>query len=316
MSIESPQTHSSNELPEQPEVLPAAPDTAAELATKPEVEKKADKKRFSTKSKLLAGLAGGALLAGGGVALGVGLNNQAPEKQEPVATAPAEPGETEAPEPTVEPTPDEEAPQAPERYDFGLSKADIQPFLDESAEAFASRPIEERVLLSLYYAQDLPKFASDYQKASKNPLDTVPVTIDETNTPEEIYALSAMVTRMRYTIPGPDNFSLDPELLDKLTVAGLVDGRSSTLYNVRARSNDSFIEFGGAAPSARSLAASKYLLLGTINSTSETYVNNEGLTCIDMNVTEQNGASNSSFKTNDSTTCLIKTDHGNLWLYK
>lgn len=96
MSIESPQSPAPIETPSQ-EIPIVVPDNAAGL-----VESTPNKKRIKTSHKIIAGIAGGALLAGGAVGLSLGLN-KTPEGGSPVATG--EPFPSETGEPT-EPTPE------------------------------------------------------------------------------------------------------------------------------------------------------------------------------------------------------------------
>lgn len=88
MSIETPPKPSLN-----PEQNTAAPDVQVPNDASSLVEK-----RNGLGKKAKVGIAGGvlALLAAGGVGFGL-ATNQAPEKEEPVATAPANPGETTEP---------------------------------------------------------------------------------------------------------------------------------------------------------------------------------------------------------------------------
>ena len=98
-----------------------------------------EKKPLSLKKKLLAGIAGVALLAGGiGIGVGATNNNQAT----PVAEAPADP----TVDPTVEPAPTE-APQSPE-------------VVSPEAFAFTSETMEQTVSIEAMESMGLTEFAN------------------------------------------------------------------------------------------------------------------------------------------------------------
>lgn len=267
---------------------------------------------MSLKNKLIAGGAGAALLlAGVGIAVGASSNNGEKPPEATSSSAPATPTPEATETPTATPTP--EAPAVPENYDFGLTEADVAGLLSADFNTVNNMTLQEKAVLALYYAQDLPEFADQWHSVSKNPLDVMPATINVDNTPEEIMTVTTMSVRQAMTLTDSDGFFLDKEASDKLIAASLINGSLSQAYESLTRFSSQFID--RSAPSARTLAVSKYLDMPVINSHSEKYTDAAGYTCIDFNST-QKLLGDVEPVTADSTACLVTVGGGSLWMQR
>lgn len=233
-----------------------------------------EKKGFTKKQKIIAALSGVALLAGigGGIAAS---NMNGPDKS-PVAEAPADPGEAPA-DPT---TPTEtEAPVAPpEQFEFNVDSQVIESYLAESQEIFMARPIEERLLVALAYAEDMPKFAEDWYSVSQNKLDILPATISVENTPQEIVTIAGYMHRMPYTVSTEsDDYHLDMNAAYKIIGGNHIQGTSSSAYSSFTSFADQFTEsLDGRKMTARTLAVSDYLPALTVINSSELQNDQQG----------------------------------------
>lgn len=177
----------------------------------------------------------------------------------PAETTPP-PTNTPTSEPS-EPTPVEtETPEVvPDKYDFNVSEQDIAGYLGETQDAFLARPVEERMLVPLFYAEDMPEFAEDWYSISKNPLDQLPATISEQNSPQEIMTVISYLHRMAETIPrADDDYYLDVNAANKMVAGTFENPLSTTSYSYFTDHIQEQANNGGAVPSARSLAVSNY----------------------------------------------------------
>lgn len=202
--------------------------------------------------RLLGAGAGAAALAF--LLAACGPNNSEPtDGPTPVATDTPAPVDTETPAPI------------PEKFDFKVSEADIQAYLDQGQDAFVGLSAPDRALVALYFAQDMPKFASDWYSVSKNPTDqlTAPLSVDMT--PQQIITFTGYLHRMPYTLPAEDGYHLDTNAANKLIAANFTDPGSSPAYGIFINATDEFANDGGAVGTARSLAVSNYLPLGLVD---------------------------------------------------
>lgn len=258
------------------------------------------------------------LVTGAAVTTAVVANSQAqtvvdpaPGEEDPILP-PEDEGEVEVEEPTTPEAP--VTPPVPERLEYGLTDADVAGFLGESQSAFLSRAPEERATLIMYYAQNLPEFAEEYYKVSKNSKDELSGNIvnPENMTPEEILTFQNYLHRMTITLTNSadGNFALDQNAANKAIAAQLINGNQSSYYNSWTANVQEWVDFGGAAQSARSLAASNTAPVPKLNSASDRFTDEAGRTCVTLNVTTADGA------TADATMCLVVTANGSIWLAK
>lgn len=179
------------------------------------------------------------------------------------ACGPSDSGPTDGPTPVKTDTPapvDTETPAPiPEKFDFKVSKADIQAYLDQGQDAFVGLSAPDRALVALYFAQDMPKFASDWYSVSKNPNDqlTAPLSVDMT--PQQIVNFIGYLHRMPYTIPAEDGYHLDTNAANKMIAGTFIDPNSTPSYGYFIDGTDQFANDGGAVGTARTLAVSHYL---------------------------------------------------------
>jgi hypothetical protein len=270
-----------------------------------------DRKRMSLRNKLLLGGAGLALVAAG--ATGVGFLANANGAKAPEATsssAPADPSAEPSTKPEATSTPEAPSNTAPDRYDFGITEADVASLQSMDLASFNNLSPKERAPLALFYAQDLPKFAADWGGITENPLDTVPSKIDENNTPEQVVSIIYMAHRQAMTLSQSDG-TFDKAAADRLIDASLINGNLSQAYGSLTAFTSNLKSFGGLAGSARSLAASNYMAIPKINHASEKYTNAAGYTCTDINITE---VVNNVASTGDFTACLMKVGDAEVWM--
>lgn len=271
----------------------------------------------TTPGKLLAGGAG--VLALGALAFGgfkVAEAAYVPVSHEPVPTAPANPGQTTDPTPEATPsaTATPEVPVLPDRYNYGITDAQVAPLQAEDLAVLNTSPLKEKGVLAMYHAQDLPKFSKDWESVSHNPLDLVPAEINANNTPDEINSIIMNSHRQALTLTQTDGFHFDKIAADKLIVASLINGSLSQAYGSLTDLTKQLSTETGRAATARTFAASNYFSLPKINTHSEKYTDAAGYTCMNLNTTQvlNSGAS----VTSDLTACLLTINNNSLWVQR
>ena len=233
----------------------------------------AQSKRLSRKRMIIFGAIGiiAALALGIGIAMAVGKEGMAS-----VAEAPADP--TATPTETESPV-ESEAPVAPpEQFEFNVDSQVVESYLAESQETFMARPVEERLLVALSYAEDMPKFAEDWYSVSQNKLDILPATILVENTPQEIVTITGYMHRMPPTLPTKDSdFYLDTNAAYKMIGGSFINGTGSSAYlgfvDFIDRSNTAK---DNRRASARTLAASNYMAMPLAGESSDLLTDNAG----------------------------------------
>ena len=277
-------------------------------------EKKKGLRGFVESRTGKAATIGAGVLAVGALAFGgfkVVEGVSAPQSNEPVATAPEVPVTEPAPEEPT--TPEVPVSTMPDRYNYGITEADIAGLQAMDINTLNSLSIAERAPLALYYTQDLPAFATEWQTVSQNPLDTLPAEINADNSAQEALSVIAMSHRQAMTLVQADDFHFDRNASQHLITSLLINGTLSTAYG-GLDSFSSQLDTPNAAPSARSLAASNYLSMPVINSSSDKYVDAAGATCIDMEVT---GTTNTNETSDYSiTACLITQGNASVWMQR
>jgi hypothetical protein len=217
----------------------------------------------------------------------------------------AKPEATPKPTESSSPTPETEKPvDSSEAFRFGITEEDIDQYLNKDDQnAFLARPIEERGNLSLYYAQNLPKFEKDWMSipGQNTAGNTLPTTISPNNTDDEVNTLVIALHRIPVTLEKSDG-TVDQNAAARMVGGNLINGSESPIYQQLIDFNEAH-DATTAAPSARSLAASNYLAMGTVNHSSGNFTDASGRICRTLNTTQQG-------VTGDYTACFITTTSG------
>jgi hypothetical protein len=178
--------------------------------------------------------------------------------------------ETTAP-PSETPTASPSEIQAPvlEKYPFNVDKATVDKYLGESQPDFLSLPIEQRGLVTMYYAENMPQFAADWYAISQNPLDKLPPAITVNMTNQQIVAFTVYLHRMAVTIPDPtdsNGYKMDVNAADKMIAGSYIDAATSQHYAGYIETADQFAHAGHHVADASTLAVSGvYFPMSVVN---------------------------------------------------
>ncbi len=177
----------------------------------------------------------------------------------PVDTPTAEPTE-----PTVTPTPTEtEAPVNPsEAYNYGITKSEVDALIAPGQEALLAQPIEVRMNVGLYYAQEeLVEYADLFHRITKDPNDILPAGgMSAESSVEDVRTYLFYMHDIATTRAQPDGYHIDA-VTGKAINAGLyLNGAQSVGYINSNQFIDAFAAQQETADaesvsSARSLAA-------------------------------------------------------------
>lgn len=201
-----------------------------------------------------------------------------------IAGAQAKPSATPTPEtPSATPTPETTKPpiaQAPEAYQFNVDAATVDKLLspNESLSAFLALPIEQRALVPLYIAENMPQFAADWYDVTGNPQDNgLPPKMTIDITPQQIVTFNGYLHRMANTLPRPNPIQngydlLDVNKADKMVAGYFIDPIGDPSYTAYTKEVDAFANDGGSVPTARSIAVSGNFAAATIDPTSSTEI--------------------------------------------
>ena len=261
---------------------------------------------FAGGTAVAAGLAFGAVEIGSATPTG--------SEHHAVATAPANTAEatpeaTNTPETTPSATPTTPETTGIPGYKYGLTQADVEPLLAKDVYGLNESTTEDKAKLAMFYAQDLPAFADDWRSVSKNPGDALPSELSAVNTPEEVLSFISMAHRQAMTLNNPSDRSFNKALSDKLLAASFINGTLSPAFQ-SLTAFGAQLDNGQPTPNDRTMPASNYLQLPTINKASAEYTDAVGRSCYDMNTTQ--ALNNGTSVTGDSAVCLVKNANGQI----
>lgn len=265
------------------------------------------------RGKVTVGIAGVALA--GGITGGVWAANsgKAPEKTSHSTSAPVKPSHSAEPAPSSTPTTPETT-TVPDKYNYGVTQADIAPLLAGDVYALNTGTVENKATLAMFYEQTLPTFAENWASISKNPKDAMlPAKVGADNTPDEINAFISNAHRQAVTLATPD-YKLDPNA-DKVLAASFINGTLSPSYVSLSEFSHELGKGPAVSSDGSALAVSNYLQLPIINHAGDKYTDAAGRTCIDMNIT-QNLNGGAAPITEDMTACLVTNEHGSIWMQR
>ncbi len=182
----------------------------------------------------IAGLAGGAVLVGN-ILRGPG-DGPTPEQ-----TTTSEPTE-----PTASPTPTEtETPVDPsEAYNYNIDKATVDALVAGGQEALLQKPLEERMVVALYYAQEeLPQVAADFHRVSKDSNDLLPPGgMSKESSFKDVAAFVFQMQNVMFTRPASDGYFMDDTTAKAIGAGLYVEGSDSVGYANSVSYIDAFVE--------------------------------------------------------------------------
>ena len=153
----------------------------------------------------------------------------------------------------------------------------------------------ERGLYTLYWANklDIKTEADLYASITKDPNDKLPDTLSLENTPQEILAWDAALTRLAFSAPDPRDPSLfDRSVAEKIAVSATVTSLTSPGYSAAvAGIENNIARDNGIVARTRSMALSNYAAAGQATGASEIYTSTTNNPAIDIQVTEPSGNS-------------------------
>lgn len=202
-------------------------------------------KKQAKEHPVRTGLIGGGgltTLIGGGIFAGNVLRGPADGAPAPTGTSTAAPLV-----PTAEPSPTatEVAPDPSQAYEFGIEKSTVDALIAPGQEALLARPIEERIVIPLYYAQEeLVDFAEEFHDQSKDPNDVIPAGGLSAESPvEDVHAFLFHMQDIAITRERADNdYFIDP-VAGKAILAGLsINGANSLPYINFTQNIDDFVK--------------------------------------------------------------------------
>ena len=276
-----------------------------------------EKKKLSLRNKLLLGGAGIVLVAVAVTSIGVAVAANGHRASKATSSSPSA-------DPTPEVTASASAPEViasasatpqttivPDTYKYGLTQADVDPLLAKDVYGLNQSTVEDKAKLAMFYAQDLPTFADDWRSVSKNPGDALPEKLSAANTPEEALSFISMAHRQAMTLNNPSDRTFNKALSDKLLAASFINGTLSPAFQ-SLTAFGAELDDGMPTPNDRTMPASNYLQLPTINKASAIYTDATGRSCYDMNTTQLLNVGTSI--TGDLTVCLVKNANGQIWM--
>lgn len=262
-----------------------------------------------------------AVAAIGGMALAGCAPTEAQPKPTPTSTS-----SVETPEPT--PTPVEtEAPVA-NPYEFNIAQADVQHLIDMRLPDLAQQPVEQRLLLALYYSQGqnsgpagydtMREYGEDFFAVSKNPLDKVPDTISVDNSPEEIHRLALTMIRMPWSQVTSNGVSLDVDAAKHMLLGIYVDGAAAERYGPMVQFADDIVTHnGGRGINGPAMAAAngKFFPQSLSVEGSELFTDAAGLPCRTLTITEPDVTGENETHTFTRDYCFVTASNGSsMWL--
>lgn len=242
-----------------------------------------------------------AALTGIGIAALTGCSPDADATPKPTsstsaeATPSAEPTRpVETPKPSETPTPVETT-EPSAYYEFNIPKEKVDQLLAMDNEAFLDLPIEERVLVPLYFAQQLEVQDSmdTYAELSMDSKDKVPSSLSLESSPQDIVSWDGALARIAFWVDDPNDPNqnhFSPDITTKIIAGSAVKGRESAGYSGLIRSMDEMIaKDGGISGSPRSWGVSSFGASGEALSGTEVYEGPGGRPTIDIDIKEQTG---------------------------
>lgn len=243
-----------------------------------------------------------AALTGIGIAALTGCSPDADATPKPTSSTSAEATPSadpttkpvETPEPSETPTPVETT-EPSAYYEFDIPKDKVDQLLAMDNEAFLDLPIEERVLVPLYFAQQLEVQDSmdTYAELSMDPKDKVPSSLSLESSPQDIVSWDGALARIAFWVDDPNDPNqnhFSPDITTKIIAGSAVKGRESAGYsNLIQYMNERINADGGISGSPRSWGVSSVLASGEAVSGSAIYEGPGGRQTIDIDIQEQSG---------------------------
>jgi hypothetical protein len=218
--------------------------------------------------KISGGIAAGVSVATAGVIVAANML-RGPSGGAPALTGTPISETTAPPSETPIASPSEIQAPAPEKYLFNVDKATVDKYLGEGQLDFLSLPIEQRGLVPMYYAENMPQFAADWYAISQNPLDKLPAAITVNMTNQQIVAFNVYLHRMAVTIPDPtdpNGYKMDVNAADKMIAGSFVGAATLQAYAYYIERADEFAHAGHHVADASTLAVSGvYFPMSVVN---------------------------------------------------
>ena len=219
---------------------------------------------------------------------------------EPTPTSTSVVQETSTPTPSIteaapSPTPTAVETEAPAStsYNFEIPKETSDRLLSLPINELSQVEVGDRAQYALYYADqlDIKTEADLYAQITTDSKDKLPETLSVDNTPQEILAWDAAITRLMFMVEDPkDSMFFDRDVAEKIALSATVNSATSAGYAAGVNAiNNALTLDNGMSKTTRGMAVSDYMSAAEAVGASEVYTAITDNPAIDIEVRDATG---------------------------